>query len=30
MYVNTKMIPAETVLGLGEDKGEQWKGEIQV
>jgi hypothetical protein len=28
MYLNAKMIPVETVLGMGEveDKGEWWRG----
>jgi hypothetical protein len=27
MYVNEKMIPVETILGMGErGKGEQWRG----
>jgi hypothetical protein len=31
MYVNAKMIPAETIPGIGvEGKGEQWRGWIQV
>jgi hypothetical protein len=32
MYVNAKMVPVETVPGMGadEDKGEQWRGRIQV
>jgi hypothetical protein len=32
MYVNAKMIPVETVLGIevGYGKGEQWRGRIQV
>jgi hypothetical protein len=32
MYINAKMIPVETVLGIGveKDKGVQWRGRIQV
>jgi hypothetical protein len=26
MYVNAKMIPVETVPGMGEDKGDRWGG----
>jgi hypothetical protein len=32
MHVNAKMIPVETVPGIGErgDEGEQWRGWIKV
>jgi hypothetical protein len=30
MYGNRKVIPVETIPGMGGDKGEWWKGWIQV
>jgi hypothetical protein len=32
MYVNAKVIPVETIprLGAGRNKGEWWRGRIQV
>jgi hypothetical protein len=29
MYVNEKMIPVKTILGMGKNKGEQWRGELK-